>query len=118
MGKYTIRLGKHYPRPISLPSLAGFCFYTIGSLESGVESVCMEETSNVRCELVSGNDVSHLEGELKTFIETFGFDPKREKATKDVLNTILWDWFNFMTDHIVDHLQEKKEWYKKERGGE
>jgi len=70
---------------------------------------------NPRCELVSGEDVSHLEGELKTFIETFGFNSVREKATKDVLQTLLWDWFNFITDHKLDHLKEKKEWYETNR---
>ena len=73
------------------------------------------ELGNTRCELVSGDDISHFEGELKTFIETFGFEPKREKATKDVLNTILWDWFNFITDHSLDHLSEKKKWYKENK---
>lgn len=76
------------------------------------------ETLNLRCELVSGGDVSQLEGELKTFVETLGFEPRREKATKDVLNTLLWDWFNYITGHILDHLKEKKEWYKENRQAE
>jgi len=86
-------------------------------MSEGISKVAYEEgdIGNVRCELVSGEDVSHLEGELKTFIETLGFEPKREKATKDVLQTLLWDWFNFITDHRTDHLTEKKKWYKENR---
>ena len=75
----------------------------------------MSEKSNVRCELVSGEDVSFFEGKLKTFIESLGCGEKQEKASKDMVTIILWDWFNFITDHKTDHLVEKKEWYKKER---
>ena len=67
---------------------------------------------NLRCELVSGEDVSFFEGKLKTFIESLGLPEKQEKSAKDVSQTILWDWFNFITDHITDHLSEKKKWYK------
>jgi len=68
--------------------------------------------NNPRCELVSGEDVSHFEGKLKTFIESIGLPDKQEKASKDMLQTILWDWFNFITNHTVDHLEEKKKWYQ------
>ena len=73
---------------------------------------------NVRCELVSGEDISFLEGKLKTLIEAvipeneMTLDTKRSKAIKDMVQIILWNWFNVITDHITDHLQEKKKWYK------
>jgi hypothetical protein len=73
------------------------------------------EAKNVRCELVSGEDISFLEGRLKTFIDGLGLPAKQEKAQKDIVQTILWDWFNFITDHILDHLKEKKEWYKENK---
>lgn len=73
------------------------------------------KTGNLRCELVSGEDISHFEGELKTFLESLGLPDKQEKASKDIIQTILWDWFNFITDHKLDHLSEKKEWYKKNK---
>jgi len=68
--------------------------------------------SNLRCELVSGSDISFLQGKTKTFIDSLGLPEKQEKATKDVLQVILWDWFNFIVDHITDHLQDKKKWYE------
>ena len=71
-----------------------------------------EEISNPRCELVSGEDISYFEGRLKTFVESLGLPEKQEKSAKDISQTILWDWFNFITDHVLDHLKEKKEWYK------
>lgn len=70
---------------------------------------------NMRCELVSGEDVSFLEGKLKTYLESLGLEEKREKAVKDVLNTILWSWFNQITNYLTDHLKEKKEWYKSQK---
>jgi len=73
------------------------------------------EARNLRCELVSGEDVSHFEGELKTFIESLGLPDKQEKASKDIIQTILWDWFNFITNHILDHLSEKKKWYEENK---
>jgi len=78
-------------------------------------NIMSEEISNVRCELVSGEDVSHFEGELKTFLESMGLPEKQEKASKDVIQTILWDWFNFITDHRLDHLEEKKKWYRENK---
>ena len=66
-----------------------------------------------RCELVSAEDISFFEGKLKTFIESQGLSEKQEKASKDIVQVMLWDWFNFITDHILDHLKEKKEWYKR-----
>ena len=69
---------------------------------------------NLRCELVSGEDVSYLEGRLKTFIDSIipeGFVVKN-KATKDIVRIILWDWFNFITDHKTEDLAEKRNWYK------
>jgi len=71
----------------------------------------MSEIRNIRCELVSGEDVSHFEGKLKTFIESLGLDVSQSKAAKDMSQTILWDWFNYITNHITDHLSEKKKWY-------
>jgi len=70
---------------------------------------------NIRCELVSGNDISHLEGKIKTFLESLGLPEKQEKASKDISQTMLWDWFNFITDHNTDHLSDKKEWYKENK---
>jgi len=76
---------------------------------------------NTRCELVSGEDVSHLEGKLKTVIDAIIpesemlRDEKRSKAIKDIINTVLWNWFNYITNMKTDHLEEKKEWYKEEK---
>lgn len=75
----------------------------------------MSKIRNLRCELVSGEDISHFEGKLKTFVESLGIPEKQEKSAKDISQTILWDWFNFITAHITDHLQKKKEWYKENR---
>ena len=75
----------------------------------------MDIANNPRCELVSGNDVSYLEGKLKTFIESQGLNQTQEKASKTIVQCILWDWFNFITDHITDHKAEKKDWYKKNK---
>lgn len=77
----------------------------------------MLEAKNIRCELVSGEDVSFLEGKLKTLADavTGGDNSKQNKAVKDLIQTVLWDWFNFITDHITDHLSEKKEWYKENK---
>ena len=72
-------------------------------------------SKNKRCELVSGEDISFFEGKLKTFIESLGLPDKQEKASKDIVQVMLWDWFNFITDHIRDHLREKKEWYKENK---
>jgi len=72
---------------------------------------------NTRCELVSGSDVSYLEGRLKTFIDAIipiGH-VVQNKATKDIIRVILWDWFNFITDHTTDHLQDKLKWYTKNK---
>lgn len=71
----------------------------------------MKELGNVRCELVSGEDVSFLEGRLKTLVDATGLADKQSKAIKDQVNTILWDWFNFITDYRTDHKIEKKDWY-------
>lgn len=69
--------------------------------------------SNLRCELVSGEDISFLEGKLKTFLESLGLPEKQEKASKDILQTTLWDWFNFITEYTTQSLIFKKNWYKK-----
>ena len=68
---------------------------------------------NIRCELVSGEDVSYLEGRLKTFIDSIIPEGKvvQNKATKDIIRVILWDWFNYITGHYTDHLKDKKKWY-------
>lgn len=86
----------------------------MGSSQVEVSKV-MSEIRNIRCELVSGEDVSFLEGKLKTFIDSVGLPEKQEKAQKDIIQTILWDWFNYITGHITDHLSEKKNWYKENR---
>ena len=82
----------------------------------------MSKISNPRCELVSGEDVSNLEGKLKTFIDALAdgsalesVNDKKNKATKDIVRLILWDWFNFITNHNTDHLLEKKDWYKENK---
>lgn len=76
---------------------------------------------NLRCELISGEDVSFLEGKLKTLADAVipsivgGDDNKQNKAIKDIIRTILWDWFNFITDHNTDHLMDKKKWYQENK---
>jgi len=74
-------------------------------------SKCQEKVSNIRCELVSGDNISHLEGKIKTLIDGLGLSEKQEKAAKDLTQTILWDWFNYITDHYLDNLKEKIDWY-------
>lgn len=71
-----------------------------------------DEVRNLRCELVSGQDVSMLEGRIKTIIESFGLPDRQEKSGKDIVNTILWNWFNCITNEDTDHLKEKKSWYE------
>ena len=68
-----------------------------------------------RCELVSSKDISFLEGKLKTFIDSLGFEKDRVWAVKDMANIVLWDWFNYITDYKTDHLEEKKKWYKERK---
>jgi len=86
-----------------------------------VSKVMLDEIANLRCELVSGEDVSYLEGKLKTLAdatipELVGGDSNTQnKAIKDVIQTILWDWFNFITDHRTDHLSDKKKWYSENK---
>lgn len=75
----------------------------------------MLETRNLRCELVSGEDISFFEGKLKTFIESLGLQDKQEKASKDIVQVMLWDWFNYITRHRTDHLSEKKKWYSENK---
>ena len=67
-------------------------------------------TRNMRCELVSGEDVSYLEGRLKTFVDSIIPEGLviQNKATKDIIRVILWDWFNYITGHTTDNLLEKK----------
>ena len=76
-----------------------------------LENYKPELAENVRCELVSGKDISFLEGKLKTLIEVFGLPEKQEKSAKDMVQVVIWDWFNFITDHYLDHLKDKKDWY-------
>lgn len=86
--------------------------YTIdedGVLLGGESTAKIE---NLRCELVSGDDVSRLLGKVKTVIDSLGLLEKQEKATKDILQTVLWDWFNFITDHKTDYLSDKRKWFK------
>ena len=69
--------------------------------------------NNARCELVSGEEVSFLEGKLKTLIESFGMSEKQEKSSKDMAQMVLWDWYNFICNHQTDHMMEKMDWYQK-----
>ena len=83
-----------------------------------------KDIQNLRCELVSGDDVSNLSGKLKTIVDAIipqtnystsstGMMPKdQNEAVKDLINTILWDWFNFITDYKTDHLSEKRKWFE------
>lgn len=66
-------------------------------------------------ELVGGDDISFLEGKLKTFIESLGFPEKQEKATKDIIQEIIWDWFYYIRDHYTDYLLDKRRWYFQNR---
>ena len=83
-----------------------------GASEPERTAPAISSACDIRCELVSGEDVSFLEGRLKTFLETLGLQEKQEKSSKDMIRIIAWDWFNFITNHTTNHLQEKKEWYK------
>lgn len=67
---------------------------------------------SLNCELISNQDISFLEGKLKTFVESLGLNPTQEKAAKDIVKGIIWDWYTFIRDHKTDHLREKKEWYE------
>lgn len=80
-------------------------------MEFSISFVC-NVMSKMRCELISTSDVSHLEGKLKTLIDASISQEEQNKAIKDMIRLVLWDWFNFITDHNTDHLLEKKEWYK------
>jgi hypothetical protein len=88
-----------------------FCVHLKVVVKSSLVKFMFE---NLRCELVSGEDVSHLEGKIKTMLESAGMKETQEKAMKDIAGTILWDWFNFITNHRTDHLMDKKRWYQKE----
>ena len=82
-----------------------------------MSEVGQKRISNPRCELVSGEDVSQLEGRLKTLIDSIIPEglAVQNKATKDIIRVILWDWFNYITNHTTDHLQEKRSWYKEKK---
>ena len=71
-----------------------------------------DSIGNLNCELVSNKDISYLEGRLKTFIDSLGLPEKVEKAQKDIIQTILWDWYCFIRDTYTDHLKEKRAWYE------
>ncbi len=73
----------------------------------------MSEIRSLNCELVSNKDISYLEGKLKTFLESLGLFEKQEKASKDIIQSIIWDWYCFIRDTHTDHLTEKREWYEK-----
>ena len=66
-------------------------------------------------ELIGSNDIRFLEGKLKTFIESLGIPEKQEKATKDMVKEIIWDWFYYIIDHYTDYLQDKRKWYFNEK---
>lgn len=80
----------------------------------------IKEIPNLRCELVSGRDISFLEGKLKTIADATvpqlvgGDNNIQNKAIKDIIQTILWEWFNHITKHKTDHLFDKINWYVKE----
>jgi len=77
----------------------------------------MSEICNIRCELVSGEEVSFLEGKLKTLIDSMGLPEKQEKAQKDMVRIVLWDWFNYITHwNYTDHSIEKRSWYQDQFG--
>lgn len=67
---------------------------------------------NINCELVSNQDISYLEGRLKTFLESMGLSEKQEKSAKDMIGIIVWDWFTFIRDHLTDHIIEKRKIYQ------
>ncbi len=67
------------------------------------------------CELVGANDIGNLEGKLKTYIDSLGLSEKQEKAMKDVVNEIIWDWFYYIRDHFTDYTQDKRDWYFENR---
>lgn len=71
--------------------------------------------SNPRCELVSGDNVSFLVGRLKTFIESLGLPTTQEKSSKDMMQLLLWDWFNYITQHNTDDLKDKTKWYRENK---
>ena len=75
----------------------------------------MSEIKSLNCELVSNQDISYLEGKLKTFLKfrSLGLSEKQEKASKDVVQGIIWDWYCFIRDTYTDHLKEKRDWYEK-----
>lgn len=62
-------------------------------------------------ELVGSGDISHLEGKLKTYIDSLGLSDKQEKAMKDIVQQIIWEWFYFIRDHFTDYLLDKRNWY-------
>jgi len=73
----------------------------------------MSEIKSLNCELVSNQDISYLEGKLKTFLDSLGLPEKQEKATKDIIQSIIWEWYCFIRDTFTDHLIEKRDWYEK-----
>jgi len=62
----------------------------------------------LNCVLVSNQDISHFLGKLKTFIESLGLSERQDKAAKDIIQVMLWDWYTFIRDHNTDHLLEKE----------
>jgi len=78
-------------------------------------SICSNPTIDAtsrRSEIVDSLDISQLEGKLKTLIDSMGFPEKQEKAFKDTVNIIIWDWFKYITDYQTDHLFDKKKGYE------
>jgi hypothetical protein len=73
--------------------------------------------TSLNCELVSNQDVSFLEGKIKTLIESFGMRENQEKSAKDMAQMVLWDWYCFIRDHRTGHLIEKKNWYRENTTG-
>ena len=79
----------------------------------------------MRSELVSREDISYLEGKLKTIIDAIVPSDKllhdsessiisQNKAVKDIVKMVLWEWFNFILNHTTDHILEKRYWYKQD----
>jgi len=67
------------------------------------------------CELVDRVNVKQLEGKLKTLVEGMGLPKKQETAQKDMVNSILWSWYNDIYGSYTDSLHRKREWYKENK---
>lgn len=48
----------------------------------------------------------HLEGEMLTLVETFGFEKVREEAVKSLVRRTIWDYFQHMK-YVPKELEPK-----------